>query len=462
MSASRDRRDLGPEWRPHSPRYFAACVIVLVLVGLAAGAVVSTHPALPRRIVMATGEIGGAYAEYGERYRQEFAREGVQLTVLHTPGSVANLAMLRDGTAGVSIALVQSGLTSPEQSPELAALGTVGLEPLWIFCRAGEPIERLDQLRSRRVSIGPVGSGMRALALTLLARNGVDESNTSLLSLTPGDAAAQLDAGKLDAALLVASFDAPAVRRLLASADARLLPLHHADTYVALYPYLAKVVLPAGFADLPKEKPASAVDMIAVKTSVVVRRDLPAPVQYLLLEAATRIHGEPGPFQKARAFPAEEATDLPLSEAARQFYRSGPPLLQRYLPLWLAILLEQLAITLLPVAALAYPLLRIVPAVYGWAMRRRIYRLYGDLKLLEFQSKDPGGMRRAALLPALSELEDRALQLRIPPSYAHLLYTLRQDIALVRAGLRRPPAEREPYVVERAQPRDMHEKAPRA
>jgi hypothetical protein len=241
----------------------------------------------------------------------------------------------------------------------------------------------------------------------------------------------------------------------------RLLPLRRADAYVAFYPELSKVVLPAGFADLTRDRPATDVPIVAVKTNLVVRRDLPSPVQYLLLEAATRIHAAPGVFQKAGEFPAEEVTDLPLSEDARDFYKSGSPLLQRHLPLWLAILVKQLAITLIPVAAVAYPLLRTLPGIYGWGMRRRIYMLYGELKLLELTLEDRDRANRAAALSDLSRLEHRAAHLRVPISFAHLLYTLRQDIGIVRATLTRPTAGGEPYEVVRARERPARPEEPR-
>jgi hypothetical protein len=213
-----------------------------------------------------------------------------------------------------------------------------------------------------RVAVGPTGSGTRKLALELLARNGIDESNTELLTLPPNEASERLIAGNIQAVMMLAAPDAPAVQRLLVSPDIKLMSISHADTYVALYPFLTTVVLPAGFADLPHERPPSDVKMIAIKMSLVVRRDLQSAVQYLLLEAATQIHSSPGVFQKAGQFPAAEGPDLPLSPDAQQFYKTGIPLLQRYLPLWLAVLIEQLAITLLPVGALAYPLLRGLPA----------------------------------------------------------------------------------------------------
>ena len=106
----------------------------------------------------------------------------------------------------------------------------------------------------------------------------------------------------------------------------------------------------------------------------------------------------------------------------------------RYLPLWLAVLIEQLAITVLPVVAIAYPLLRTLPAFYGWGMRRRISMLYGELKLVELSLENQSRDRLSAL-SELSRLEHRVAHLRVPPSFAHLLYALRQDIGLVRERL---------------------------
>jgi TRAP transporter TAXI family solute receptor len=364
--ASTSRRRLRPS------HYLLISAAVIALVAFGAGALALLYPAMPRVIVMATGAEGGAYSEFGERYRQIFAQQGLKLTVLHTRGSVENLSMLRYRDFGTSIAFVQSGLASPRQSPDLVSLGTISIEPLWIFYRqAQEPLDRLDQLRGMRVSIGPQGSGMRTLALALLAQNGIDSHNTKFLPLAAAETAKQLISGEIQAAMLVASSDAPAIQQLLASPGVELLSLARTDAYLARLPYLSRVVLPAGFADLAHGRPAADVEMVAVKTNLVVRRELQSPIQYLLLEAATQIHSHASVFQKAEEFPAAEETDLPLSDDARQFYKTGPPLLQRNLPLWLAVLIKQLVIVLLPVAAVGYPLLRMLPAANDWRMRRQ-------------------------------------------------------------------------------------------
>lgn len=434
----RHRTGLAGGPRSHSPHYLLISAAIIVLVALGVGFLAFLHPAVPSVIAMATGAEGGAYAKYGDEYQKFFAREGLHLTVLRTHGSVENLAMLQRRDSGASIGFAQSGLTSPEQSPDLASLGTVGIEPLWVFCRAAEaPRDGLAQLRGKRISIGPLESGMQRLAREILAQNGINGSNTELLHLNAAKASAQLFAGDIDAAMIVAAADAPAVQQLLGSPEVELLSLKRADAFVARYPYLSKVVLPEGYANIEHNRPPADVEMVAVKTNLVVRRDLPSPVQYLLLEAASQIHSHSEVFQKAGEFPAPEETDLPLSEDARQFYKSGPPLLQRNLPLWLAILIKQLAITLLPILAIAYPLLRALPAAYAWRMRRRIFTLYGELKLLELALQGHGQERGAAELSDLSRLQYRAAHLRVPTSYAHLLYTLQQDIDHVRTKLDR-------------------------
>ena len=416
-----------------------AAIAGLLLVAGVIGVMAFLYPLLPRNLVMATGVAGTGYADLGERYRQIMARQGVQLKVLSTSGTLENLAMLRSDRSGVDVALVQNGLTDPQQSPGLASLGTIAYVPLWIFYRGPEASrEDLGHLRGIRLSVGSTGSSMRQLALELLARNGVDASNTELLSFAPAEAAARLAAGDIDAAMMLADPEAPAIKQLLVAPDVHILSLTRAEAYVALYPFLTTVLMPAGYADLAHDRPPADVRLIAVKMSLLVRRDLQPAVQYLLLEAATQLHGRPGVFQKVGEFPAAEGTDLPLSDDARQFYKTGVPFLQRYLPLWLAVLVEELAITLLPLVALGYPLLRMLPAAYDWTVRQRIAMLYGQLKLLELSVENQRREQPAALSD-LESLEHRVAHLRVPSSFAHLVYGLRQDINLVRERLRQAP-----------------------
>jgi hypothetical protein len=294
----------------------------------------------------------------------------------------------------------------------------------------------LAGLQGKRLAIGPEGSGTRALALRLLERLGIDERTATLVPLGAVEAADALVAGTIDFEAIVTSWEAPVVRRLIAAPGIELVSFPRADAHVALNPFLSKVVLPAGVADLARNIPPTDVVMLAPKSSLVVRRELHVALQYLLLDAASELHSRAGLFNRAGEFPAAEAIDLPLAEGARQFYKTGRPFLQRHLPYWLAALTERLLFLLLPLIGVVIPLFRWVPGFYAWNIRRRVFKLYVDLKLIDLEAEAlPAGGDTTALRERLEALEHRVGHLRVPKSHASLAYTLLHHVRLVRERL---------------------------
>jgi TRAP transporter TAXI family solute receptor len=411
----------------------AALAVVVLIVAALWIAVAYVRPMPPRTLTMATGPEGGAYHEFGKRYREILAREGIDLRLMSTAGALENLARLRDPGSNVDVGFLQSGITSGKESPDLKSLGTVFYEPLWFFISDKYRGQRLQALRGKKISIGPEGSGSRALALKLLARNGIEQGYADLLSLTPQEASEKLIRGEIDAAIMLTSWDAPVVQRLLAANGIELASFPRTDAYLALYPYLNKVVLPEGVIDLANNRPSSDVWLIAPKANLVVRGNLHPALQFLLLKAAEEIHSGPGMFQKPGQFPAAESIDLPLSDQARQFYRSGSPYLQQHLPFWLAVLIDRLLVLLIPLVGVLYPVLRIFPAMYAWQVQRRIFLLYGELKFLEHDLESPGADQRMDELNSrLDRIEEQAHRLRAQGIYANMRYTLWMHITLVR------------------------------
>ena len=391
------------------------------------------RPMPPRTLTMATGSEGGAYYEFGKRYREILARDGIELRLLTTSGAMENLALLQDKGSKVDVGFLQSGITSAKESPDLKSLGTVFYEPLWFFITEKYRGKRLLALRGKKISIGPEGSGGRELAIKLLKRNGIDQGFADLLSLTPQVAGEKLIRGEIDAAIMLTSWDAPIVQRLLHTNGIEPANFPRTDAYLALYPYLNKVVLPEGVIDMAKNRPASDVFLIAPKANLIVRENLHPALQFLLLKAAEEIHSGPGMFQKPGQFPAAEAIDLPLSEQARQYYRSGSPFLQQHLPFWLAVLVNQLLVLLIPVVGVLYPLLRLFPALYGWQIQRQIFRLYGELRFLEHDLDTRGaGQNMDDLNSRLDRIEEKAHGLRAQGIYANMRYTLWMHITMVR------------------------------
>jgi TRAP-type uncharacterized transport system substrate-binding protein len=331
---------LQPRRRLAALAVIASLIVVAGIVWLLA----LLHPLPPRTITMATGPEGSAYVEFGKRYRDLLSREGIDLRLVTTAEAVENLARLRDPDSEVQIAFLSGGLTSHAASPRLFSLGTVAYEPLWLFTRGESAGQDLRGLQARRLSIGPEGSATRTLSLELLKLNAENPRFIDLSGLTPEQEGEELVQGRIDAAMMLTSWDSPVVRRLIVADAIHLVSFPRADAYVALFPYLTKLVVPMGVGDLATERPPRDVTLLATRTSLVARADLHPALQYLLLEVATQVHSGAEIFQKPGEFPAAESIDLPLSSHALHYYKSGRPFLQRYLPFWLAVMGEQLLV----------------------------------------------------------------------------------------------------------------------
>jgi hypothetical protein len=357
------------------------------------------------------------------------------LHLVPTNGAVDNVRLLRDPKSGVDAGFVQAGTISENEAQDLVSLGTVFYEEIWPFCRCPDPLPPPKEWSGWRIAIGPEGSASRPLALRILALNGVDTQKLQPLAYPPEQAAQALLAGQLDVAVLLSPWVSPVVQQLVRAPQIRLLSAPRADAYVALDPNLTKVVLPRGVADLGADRPPADTVLLASKASLIVRERLHPALQYLLLSAATEVHSGHGIFQRAGDFPAPEAIDVRLSDVARNFYRSGPTFLQRTLPFWLAEFVQRMLILILPIAGIVYPLWSLGPKLYYWSMRRRLYPMYKELKMLERELGASAADRRASLVKRLEELDRRARDLQVPGMLNESAYALRANIRVLRERL---------------------------
>ncbi|MET0046582.1 MAG: TAXI family TRAP transporter solute-binding subunit [Sedimenticola sp.] len=391
------------------------------------------QPAPPARITIATGGLEGAYSLFGQRYREIIKREDIQLEVLNTKGSVENISLLESGKA--DIAFVQGGTEQASRGDELISLGSLYFEPIWVFHRSSLTLDRLTGLQEKKVAIGPEGSGTRAVALQLLSDNSITPSNARLIELSGRPAADALLKGDIDAAFFVASPRSPVVRALLDSTEISLMSFNRADAYARLHRYLSTVVLPEGVINLEHNLPRRETRLLAASANLVAHKDLHPALVDLLLQAASEVHGEGGWFEEQGQFPAAQFLAFPLSKEAKRFYKFGPPLLQRYLPFWAATLVDRLKVMLLPLVALMIPLFKVMPPIYRWRIRSRIYRWYREVLAIDRRSDLPGADIDVAM-EELDAIEEDVSKVSVPLSYAEELYDLRLHIGLVREKLK--------------------------
>src|SRR5215471_10379989 len=383
--------------------HWPSITIAMTATAIAGAFLVMLRSMPPHQIVMATGREGDVYYEMGERYRAALLYENVQVQLVPTAGSVENLAMLRDPHSGVSVALIEGGILSAADTSGVESLGKVVYEPLWWFHKREILGEAANRLRGQRISIGPEGSGTRALTLELLKRTGMEPQVGELLALEPREAGEKLLAGQIDMAFMMTSWESPVVQQLLADDRVTLSSFQHADAFIALYPFLTKVVVPRGVTDIAKTD---------------IAKDRPSTDVVLV---------------------ATEAIDIPLSDEALRFYKSGLPFLHDYFPFWMAALIGKLIILLIPILGVLYPMVRFLPRVYDWRMRSKVLRMYGELRFLEDELRSARGTGRDTkeMVARLDRLEEQANHLRIPVAYASMMYELRNHIDLVSEDLKK-------------------------
>ncbi len=408
---------------------FYGVPIAVVVVGLIV-AFLFMAPAPPKRVTIAGGAAGGAYAATAEAYAEALRAEGVQVEVQTTNGSVDNLNRIQ--TRQADIAIVQTGLAADIGADGARSLGAVFYEPLWVFARAGRKTEQLHDLAGLRVAIGPEGSGVRVLARLLLTEAGVTEDRYTPVPLAGQAAAEALQRGEIDAAVVVSGPTTAWIASLIADRNVQLMSMREAHALARRHPYLDEVPLYRGVIDLAAILPKEDVMLIAPAAQIVVREDLHPAIQSLLIETAYRDNSGGSWLAEPGRFPTPTLSDIPVSDEAERYYKSGPSFLRRIFPYSMANFLERAWVLAIPLVTLIIPLARAAPPLYRWRIRRKIYVWYNDLRALEAAGRTAEtAEERTEVRAKLADLQAETGNVEVPVSYTDDLYRLRAHIRFV-------------------------------
>jgi TRAP-type uncharacterized transport system substrate-binding protein len=399
--------------------------------------------------VLATGPEQSDYAEFGKLYAAELKRYGIEVTLQPTQGSSENRRLLHDPAQKADLAFVRGGSSEAVRAADeekggvpLVSLGSLYLEPVWLFYRSDAArrlnreakLTQLAELRGWRVNVGARGSGVTGLTAKLLHANGVERGSLKESRLEQTPAVVALLAGDLDALVMAAAPESLMVQMLLQTPGVKLFEFAQAEAYSRRLSFLSPALLPRGVIDLAGNLPARDLPLIATTTTLVARESTHPALLQLFVQAAHKIHGGTGWLARAGQFPSPQNTEFPLAKEAERFYRNGTPLLQRYLPFWLANLVDRMWVVLVSIIAVLIPLARVLPPLYEFRIRSRVFRWYRQLREIE------DALRRKSaspddLLSELNKLDTKAQHVTVPLPYTDQLYDLRSHIQLVRQRL---------------------------
>ncbi|MEX8497271.1 TAXI family TRAP transporter solute-binding subunit [Leptothrix ochracea] len=427
-------------------------------------------PIPPRHLRLATGSTSGSYHEiFGPRYQEQLKHVGIEVELIPSKGAIENLRLLQTHQVDAAFfsTLSPTAKESPEVKPLLTAskqvtsLGTLLVQPLWIFYRADaarryhhnlglhqlhqgnhpDTLKDLRDFKGWRFNIGHMGGASREILLEVFKMGaGLKASDFQASAEEYGPAAAYLLAGQVDAIGFTAIPELPLVQHLLTDPNIRLFEFSQASAYARQIPQLRAVMLPRGIADLHGDIPSHDIPLIATTGSLLVHDDTHPALQVLLAQAAQHIHSPPSWVQQRNEFPKAETDDFPLDSEAAQFYRNGPPRLQHLLPFWAANLIDRMWLAVLSIVIIVMPLMRGIPPIYVLQVRWRIFRWYRKLQTIDDELVS-GKTPPDELMQRLNALDARVAMIEMPSWNSAALYALRAHIALVQKNIQASQAQ---------------------
>jgi TRAP transporter TAXI family solute receptor len=413
----------------------AALAVVAALIAAIWIALGFAFPSPPTKVDIASSFPGGHFQALARRYKSILARSGVTLNVLTTDGSVENLKLLNDPSWKVPIGLMQGGVADAETAPDLLSLGRIDYQVFWLFSSTKENLSDLAQLKAKRIALGPLGSGARLVCERILNKAGVTSDNSTLLYLMPEQAFSALKNKTIDALFVNFSPESPILDSLLRDSDFQVMSFKDVEALTRVFPYLVRLVLPRGVIDYESKIPPTDVVLIGTTNVVLVRKDLHPAIIDLLAQAITAVHSAPGLFQHLNEFPNLADPEYSIADEAREFFKNGPSLLNRYLPFWVTNYVKRAAAVLLTGIAI-FPLLSYGPRIYRWFVEYRLLKLYKRLRSIERHLKDNIAIKDVEELKAQVESLDREIvALGVPMRHSDIYFTMKSHLNLVRHRL---------------------------
>ncbi len=403
---------------PQSRRrnWIAAAAAALVVVLFATMLIVK--PAMPHQVFLLTGPEGSAYHDLGLEYAEDLRRRGLEAEVIPTKSTLDSVQKLSEVSNAVAFgpSTVGSMGEAGIDVSQLVSLGSVGLEPLWLFFRSDLEISRIRDLAERRVVTESIGTSSEHVARQLIESNGVDEQ----VVLQPIDrlTADVLQQGftekSIDAAFVAGDINSPIVESMLNFGEARFLSFDRGAAYAELIPGVTTVLAPEGVFNLERNIPQQDAQLLANTTCLIAHDSLHPSVVPMLLIAAENVRQHRKTFSNAGTFPNSDDLTLPLDPAARRYFKQGETGLSKFLPYNVTRYLNYLGFFVIPLLTAVVVLLKLVPAGLRMWGNFRLRKLFKQLETVE--KGHAAGQETSKLIADLDRIDEASAAIFVPLS----------------------------------------------
>jgi uncharacterized protein len=275
----------------------------LLLACLMVSLVACAPPEQGGEMRLGTASLGGAYYPLGQSIANLVNKygDGVTMVPIVTAGSPQNPRSLAQGEieAGLTNAdlayFAVNGLPPYTEKLALRALGVLHASVLQLVTLEDSPLNNFEDIRGKRVAVGPANGGTLAFLDMLLLEHGMTMDDISPSYLSYSDGFSQLSDGNVDASFGLIGLPGAAVSQLRASQEIKFLDLGEAmmSHILQKYPYYQSVEIPRDTYNT-----ANSATALAVSNLLIVREDLPEPIAYSIVES---VYGHMQEFSDSNA-----------------------------------------------------------------------------------------------------------------------------------------------------------------
>lgn len=411
-------------------------IVILLVVAIAGFVALFFYwgPVPAKKVVIATGSSSGLYYQLGKKFQTELAKQGIELEVRQTAGTLENLELLNDPKSGVSLAFVQGGVAKdPAAYSAINSLAGMYYEPLWIVYRPeafNKKIDHLIDLDAHKVSIGNVGSGTLSLTTELFKLNELDINQSGFVKLKPDEAYQQLTDKQVDAIMIVAAAEAPLMQKIFKDKRLKLMNLEHAKAYPPRLPFLKDITIGKGVLNVVNRLPEEPMLVLAPTAELVAKKDLHPAFVAIMLDTSYDVLKSNSILQTQNEFPSSTHLDFELNDDAKRYMSDGPSFLHRNLPFWAAIWVDRLIKIAIPLAAILFPLFNFIPAIFSYRIRLKFAQMYEELRGIEAEAAKNNDLEN--LRVRFEQIETKVKNMKVPRFSSKDLYDLRSHIDYVK------------------------------
>ena len=305
---------------------------IAILVGIV---YLLTKAMPPNEIVIKAGPTTYFFDRTAQHIKTELEKIGVSVKVINTYETVKIVEEVNRKDGPIDIGFAAQDL-SKQKISNVESLGSIVVEPLFIFYRRELNLGSPADLKGLKLGIGPLGGGTRIVSEQVLKKFGITPQNAAFVPITQLQSIQALKEKKIDVSFFLQPTETPFIRKLGKDAQLSLLHIPSAEAVSRRIDYLQDIVVPQGAFSLHKNLPPKDTFGVGLPVTVVANKEIDPSIAVMVSHILKQRFSSATLISDANSFPSSLEPRLKLNRNAEAVLSNGLPYIFTVLPFSIA------------------------------------------------------------------------------------------------------------------------------